>query len=69
MANATNAYLPKALVAPQLTHPVHSAAAALGGKISETTVRMPITNVLNDGDYSGKMGYSIHNGYSGNMGY
>ena len=55
MANATNAYLPKALVAPQLTHPVHSAAAALGGKISETTVRMPITNVLNDGDYSGKI--------------
>ncbi len=51
----TNANLPKALVAPQLTHEIHSAAAALGGKISRTTVRMPITNVLNDGDYSGKI--------------
>ena len=49
------ASLPKALVAPQLTSPVLSAAAALGGKISATTVRMPITNVLNDGDYSGKI--------------
>ncbi|MBR0835861.1 A1 family peptidase [Bradyrhizobium manausense] len=56
MAKATtNAYLPKALVAPQLTHAIHSAAAALGGKISTTTVRMPITNVLNDGDYSGRI--------------
>ncbi|MDN5000381.1 pepsin-like aspartic protease [Bradyrhizobium sp. GCM10027634] len=56
MAKATRkANLPKALIAPQLTHPIHSAAAALGGRISPTTVRMPITNVLNDGDYSGKI--------------
>ena len=50
-----NANLPKALVAPQLTRSIFSAAAALGGKLSATTVRMPITNVLNDGDYSGKI--------------
>jgi hypothetical protein len=56
MAEATtNAHLPKPLVAPQLTHPVHSAAAALGGRTAAITVRMPITNVLNDGDYSGKI--------------
>jgi hypothetical protein len=55
MAEAPTNYLPKALVAPQLTHEIHSAAAALGGKISKTTVRMPITNILNDGDYSGKI--------------
>ena len=30
-----------------------SAAAALGGKISATTVRLPITNTLMDGDYTG----------------
>jgi hypothetical protein len=30
-----------------------SAAAALGGKMSATTIRVPITNVLMDGDYTG----------------
>ncbi len=30
-----------------------SAAAALGGKMSAATVRLPITNVLMDGDYTG----------------
>ncbi len=30
-----------------------SAAAALGGKVSQTVVRMPITNVFMDGDYTG----------------
>ena len=30
-----------------------SAAAALGGKVSATVVRMPITNVFMDGDYTG----------------
>jgi hypothetical protein len=32
---------------------VRSAAAALGGKISARTVRIPITNVFMDGDYTG----------------
>jgi Eukaryotic aspartyl protease len=38
------------------SHParnVRSAAAALGGKMSQVTVQMPITNVLMDGDYTG----------------
>ena len=30
-----------------------SAARALGGKMSETTIRLAITNVLMDGDYTG----------------
>src|ERR1700683_5128219 len=30
-----------------------SAAAPLGGKMSSTTVRLPITNVYMDGDYTG----------------
>jgi hypothetical protein len=34
-------------------HRLVSAAAALGGKISSTVVRMPITNVYVDGDYTG----------------
>ena len=32
-----------------------SAAAALGGKISAQTVRMPITNIYMDGDYTGTL--------------
>jgi hypothetical protein len=32
---------------------VLSAAAALGGKVSEVTIRMPITNVYMEGDYTG----------------
>jgi hypothetical protein len=32
---------------------VLSAAAALGGRVSQTTIRMPITNVYMDGDYTG----------------
>jgi len=32
-----------------------SAAAALGGKMSATTIRMPITNVYMDGDYTGSI--------------
>jgi Eukaryotic aspartyl protease len=34
---------------------VLSAAATLGGKISATTVRIPITNVFMDGDYTGSI--------------
>ncbi len=34
-------------------HALVSAAAALGGKVSSTTIRMPITNVYMDGDYTG----------------
>jgi hypothetical protein len=30
-----------------------SAAAALGGKMSDTVVRIPITNIYMDGDYTG----------------
>jgi hypothetical protein len=33
--------------------PVLSAAAALGGKVSPHSVRIPITNVYMDGDYTG----------------
>jgi hypothetical protein len=32
---------------------VRSAAAALGGKISAVTIRLPITNVYDNGDYTG----------------
>jgi hypothetical protein len=35
------------------TRRILSAAAALGGKMSETTVRLPIANVYMDGDYTG----------------
>ena len=30
-----------------------SAAAALGGKMSTTTIQIPITSVYEDGDYTG----------------
>ena len=35
------------------THRYISAAAALGGKMSDTVIRMPITNIYMDGDYTG----------------
>lgn len=38
---------------PGPSHSVRSAAAALGGKLSEVTVQMPITNVFMGGDYTG----------------
>ena len=40
-------------VTPKKGRVVLSAAAALGGKISAKTIRIPITNVHMDGDYTG----------------
>jgi len=37
----------------QPTRRILSAAAALGGKMSETTIQVPITNIYMDGDYTG----------------
>jgi hypothetical protein len=39
--------------APKPARRILSAAAALGGKMSATTIRLPITNVYLGGDYSG----------------
>src|ERR1700745_3897322 len=42
----------KAKKAPKRAR-VRSAAAALGGKMSAVTIRLPITNVYDNGDYTG----------------
>src|SRR5580704_12732518 len=44
----------KAVKAPAAgTRHVLSAAVLLGGKMSATTIQMPITNIYMDGDYTG----------------
>jgi hypothetical protein len=56
MAKATKnakARKPAQISGPPVT--IRSAAEVLGGKLSTVTTRMPITNVLNDGDYSGRI--------------
>src|SRR5580658_4877051 len=40
-------------MAVQRTRRIVSAAAVLGGKMSKATIRLAITNVLMDGDYTG----------------
>jgi len=53
MAKSTKKKARKPVRAPGPSLTVHSAAEALGGKLSAVTAQMPITNVFADGDYTG----------------
>jgi hypothetical protein len=53
MAKSTRKKTRKAARGSGSSRKIRSAAATLGGKLSRITVKMPITNVLMDGDYTG----------------